>query len=137
MGTWGYGVFENDDASDFMYDFVESDPIEYMKNAFGKSSSEYLEVDEAHKILISAVVLDIAITGTEYSDFYYDECAPLIEKVKGLEVHALVPSALKALDRVLSDASELYELWEESDSFSDWNQVIMAIRTRLSELQAK
>lgn len=133
MGTWGYGVFENDDASDFMYDFVDSDPIEYIKNAFEKYSSDYLEVDEAHKILISAAVLDIAIKGTEYSDFHYDEYAPLIEKVKGLEVDVLVSPALKALDRVLNDTSELYELWQESGLFSEWHQVIMAIRTRLSE----
>ena len=134
MGTWGIGVFENDAASDFMYEFIKSDPVDYMRYAFKQSEADYLDYDGGIEILISAAVLDMAHIGTEYPDFDWDVYGPLVEKLKVIAVDALVPSAIEAVDRVLRDRSEICELWEESDSFENWYQVISSISSRLNDL---
>ena len=55
-----------------------------------------------------------------------------------VQAHAIQPSgdlilkANSALDAVLSDKSELRQLWEESESYSDWQASIDDLRRRLN-----
>ena len=50
-----------------------------------------------------------------------------------LDTSTLVPLAIKAIESVRSGptTSELFELWEESDSFAEWSGTISDLLTAL------
>jgi hypothetical protein len=57
----------------------------------------------------------------------------LAEWIQGKEavLKYLAPAALAAIQRVRSDASELRDLWQESDDFSAWSADLESISTAL------
>jgi hypothetical protein len=61
-----------------------------------------------------------------------------IDQNKTYNTASMIPVALQALDRVTLDAesSEIYDLWQESEHFDEWNVSIDQIRSYLQSLQA-
>lgn len=56
----------------------------------------------------------------------------MIESIKDLDVQSLKYKAVKALEAVLSDQSELKELWEDNEElYSSWREDKQAIKKRL------
>ena len=49
----------------------------------------------------------------------------------GLQTDRLLPLAHRVIDRIVGPDSELPELWEDSDSFSEWQASIEDLRSRL------
>ena len=113
MGTWGAGPFENDDASDWVYDLELVSDLSVCRNTFLLVITEdkYLEQDRgAHTIAAAEVIA--ALAGARRRN--------LPAGVEAwLAAHAIVPDAedhtlaLSAIGRVLAPDSELRALWGE------------------------
>lgn len=132
MGAWGHKSFENDDASDWVYDFEEGG-IGAVKDAFAgvlnTAADDYLEAPEASMALAAAEVVAAARDGdtSRLSE-------PAANAFRGhgdwTGIDDLVAAAGRAIDRILQ-ASELRELWEETDDYADWQADVAALKSRL------
>ncbi|MFF7436575.1 DUF4259 domain-containing protein [Streptomyces sp. NPDC008122] len=116
MGTWDIGPFDNDTAADFSYrvdEAPEEKRAEVLLATFREvtaTGEEYLDSDVAVEAVASAALVAAQCPGgapvtTSYAP--KDPLPPLPPELR--------PAAVEALDRILTEPSELLELWEESD----------------------
>ncbi|MNJ88923.1 hypothetical protein D3C87_64820 [compost metagenome] len=138
MGAWDTGIFDDDTAYDFS-DEIREDAVAFFKESFEYSiQSEYLEYDECHAVTVSAAYMDNLLNGTLYRTDNEDEedesNVNLFGKLqKDLRVEHLKPVAIKALKKVISEDSELNELWSENEElYPKWRNNIEELIQRLS-----
>ncbi|MEU5954366.1 DUF4259 domain-containing protein [Streptomyces sp. NPDC047525] len=126
MGTWDVGPFDNDTAADFcgaLDDASDGDRLGLVRAALSDAAGadEDLDADVAQTAVAAAALVAAQCPGGEPVDPVYGPEQPL----PGLL--SLRTSAHQALDRVLSDDSELLELWSESDG-EPWRRSVEALR---------
>lgn len=133
MGAWNYGVFDDDTAYDALIDLkASSDIIADMEKYFDEViQAEYVGYDEAHYALVSAAVIDSVINGSLYrcdEDDYF----AWISSQKCFDFSSLKHKAIKTIDAILSDRSELRELWEENEKlYGLWKEDKLSLQKRL------
>ena len=119
MDASGTGIFESDDAADWLDELCTSDGTDLLSEAF--SATGRLNVPDGTRILCAGAALAVAL-GHEIAG------APDLLKIwaAGLfddDVRALLPDARAALQRVSADDSELKDLWQKGDAgYADWEQ---------------
>lgn len=133
MGAWNYGVFDDDIAYDALDDLRESlEIITDMEKYFDVViEAEYVEYDEGCYALVSAAVIDSVFNEKQYrcDDEDYFEW---VKALKSFDFTPLKQKAIAAIDAVLSDSSEIKELWEENkELYSEWREDKISIRERL------
>lgn len=124
MGAWGTGIFDNDDASDWLDELCTSDGTDLLADAFAATKAGDLDAGDGARILCAAAALVVAL-GREVTD------APDLLKIwaAGLfedDIRALLPEAEAAVHEVLAEGSELKELWEGSD-YAQWEAKAQAL----------
>ena len=134
MGAWGTGLFENDDALDFAGDVVERGGLALVENVLEElldMSDEYIEAPDAEQVLVAAEIV-AALAGRPAAE-YPDELAEWLDELDAVPDAALVDTARRAVQRVLTPPSELLELWEEAgeDDYAEWRVGVEAIAARL------
>ncbi|MGW0120664.1 DUF4259 domain-containing protein [Streptomyces sp. NPDC003327] len=132
MGTWDIGPFDSDTAADFSYT-VDAAPAEkkadVLRRAFHEvtaTGGDYLDADVAVEAVASAALVAAQCPGGEPVTPSYGPKEPLPPLPAELR-----PAAVEALDRVLTEPSELLELWEESDG-ERWKAGIRRLRAVLA-----
>ena len=114
MGAWGNGIFENDDAADWVGDLEEGGDASFLRSTLaavaGASSSAYVDAGEASCALAAAEVV-AACAGPPAGDLP-EEVTAWIEDHPNAVTPELVEQARAAVTRVLA-GSELLELWSE------------------------
>lgn len=133
MGAWDFAVFDDDTAYDVLDDLKESsDIIKDMEKYFDDViEADYVEYEEGYYALVSAAVLDSVVNDTQYrcNDEDYFEW---IKSLKKIDLTSLQSKAIKAIDVIISDKSELKELWEENEElYSSWREDKRSIQKRL------
>ena len=133
MGEWDFAVFDDDTAYDVLDDLKESsDIIKDMEKYFDDViEADYVEYEEGYYALVSAAVLDSVVNDTQYrcDDEDYFEW---IKSLKKIDLTSLQSKAIKAIDVIISDKSELKELWEENEElYSSWREDKRSIQKRL------
>ncbi len=135
MGAWGHRIFDDDTAYDYVDEIDNSDnPKEIFKKAFKTAvDSEYLEYDACHAVTVSASYIDSILNGTRPRVNAEDEnYFQFIENNKNLDVVDLKTDAVKALEKVISDNSELNELWTDNEElYPQWKGNIEDLIMRL------
>jgi hypothetical protein len=134
MGAWGTGLFENDDALDFAGDVVERGGLALVENVLVEildMGDEYIEAPEAEQALVAAEIV-AALAGRPAAE-YPDELAEWLDELEAVPDDALVDTARRTVQRVLTPPSELLELWEEAgeDDYAEWRVGVEAIAARL------
>ncbi|MCW3127051.1 MAG: hypothetical protein JWO03_2709 [Bacteroidetes bacterium] len=132
MGAWDSGIFDDDSAWDFLDTVGGSDaPQEIFKTAFGTAiNADYLEYDDCHAVTVSAACIDNMVNGTQYAD---QEVVNTFGEKHDISVSDLKVDAVKALHIVLSDKSELNDLWAENEEdYPAWKQNIEDLILRLT-----
>ena len=138
MGAWGHGSFENDTALDWVSELTERRGFFVFKKAGGFSVLEKalevvpdtpLDADAGSEALAAAEVI-AALMG-KGRDCLPKELAEWVSNAQPVDVEPLRTKALKALDAVLSEDSELRELWEESEDFEAWKSDVEGLRSLL------
>ncbi|NEA59777.1 DUF4259 domain-containing protein [Streptomyces sp. SID13666] len=114
MGTWDIGPFDNDTAADFIGDLDEAAAGEREGVVRGTLTDVidtvgYLEAPESERAAAAAALVAAQCPGGEPSDPIYgpEEPLPDLTGPRGL--------ALQAPERVMTEPSELMDLWTESD----------------------
>ncbi len=131
MGAWGINNFENDDALDWVGEFCDEPSEETLKNVFvsvNEIGDEYLESPEASSALVAAEIVG-ALKNHPSADLPEN----VRQCIKALDFNLsdeMVSDAIKAVERVKSE-SELKELWEETEDFSQWNEIVDNLIDRL------
>ncbi|MEV7394149.1 MULTISPECIES: DUF4259 domain-containing protein [unclassified Streptomyces] len=114
MGTWDVGPFDNDTAADFGGDLDEAAAGEregIVRAAFVCviDTADYLEAPASDVAVAAAALVAAQCPGGEPADPVYGPKEPLPD------LTGLRELALRALDRVMTEPSELLELWDEPD----------------------
>jgi hypothetical protein len=129
MGAWGCGNWENDDAGDWVYKLEESTGTDVVKQTLSKitAQADYLESPDCCEALAAAEVV-AALKGAPGKDLP-EEVQKWVSRNKFSP--ELLTLAVQAVTRIKSD-SELKELWEESESTSDWLKAVNDLEARLA-----
>jgi hypothetical protein len=135
MGAWDAGPFDNDDASDWAYEFEGVDAaagraIVLDALDLGPPGDDIEEPDAANAVAAVAVVSWMR-DGTLIPDSPYGEdAAKWVRSEQPAVDDQLLEAALSALARVQSEDSELAALWAESDDGA-WQDSLAELEARL------
>ena len=134
MGCWAINSFGNDDAADWLAELEERPDVAMVEDAPARvlnAGRDYLEAPDATRALAAVEVVAAAIghAGNAVQD--RDALRQWMAKVKPQPSLRLIDDALRVLERILSPASELDDLWRETDEYGEWRQDVEALRNRL------
>jgi hypothetical protein len=130
MGAWGVGTFENDDASDWVYQLEEAGDLDLVQVTLAAAADPeaYLEAPTCSMALAAAEVV-AALAGQPAPDLP-EEIRTWVGEHRLRVPPELRTLSVKALDRVAAD-SELKELWAESEERGAWVDRLQELRERL------
>ena len=133
-GAWAVGVFDNDDALDFVWEVQEGNPPLPLSSPFNQAhySDGYIDADLGARILAAAEAY-AALNGKPSPDLPPDFAKWLAKQQWGHD-RKLVGTAVNAVRMVLDvESSELAQLWQESpEDFDAW---VKGVEDLLSRLQ--
>ena len=132
MGAWGMGIFDDDTSCDIIDEVMEGDVNELFEKVSEYKESEYLEYEECHEVLVSGAILDAKLNGTKYQDAV-DGFDSWVSSQDINIPNSLQENIVASLKLVLSENSEINELWEENeDDYPTWKGNVESIITGLS-----
>ena len=132
MGAWSVGIFDNDDAADWLIELTGAKESEALRDAIDAvvTASDYLEAPEGSRLLCACEV--IVALGGEPSTNLPDEVRLWVKNHETLDTTVLIPDALQGIDRVLGENSELNQLWQEDESdYPVWRETVLSIKNRM------
>lgn len=133
MATWGTKTFEDDTATDWVAELVDAEESREVLLA-GVTLPEDEELDyDSGVIALAACEVIIALIDEprkglpeELKDWLADnECDDITD---------LPETALPAIDRVLSEESELYTTWQSADDYDEWREGVDEMREIMEQL---
>ena len=133
MGAWGTGNFDNDTALDWVFELEEVNDLSLIEKTIDAVfDDDYIDSDIGCEALI-AIEAIARLIGNFGKDNSYAEDLNSWVKSHNLDVNnELIVRGKKALDLIVSEKSELYELWEETEDFDTWKNEIDDLRARLN-----
>jgi hypothetical protein len=132
MGAWGCGVFENDEALDFVNELTSTPKLDVVRKVLDQANqggSHVLDVDIASRVLVAVEVV-AAISGhpgeqpEELADWLRESKTKKITPEFRIEAQS---AAIKVLNK-----SELRELWNQSPDFEAWRSSVRDLVERLA-----
>ena len=131
MGTWSHEPFGNDSAADWAFALKGQQDFSAVEAALRQvvDNEGYLDADMAVEAIAAAEILAKANGRGTQSDAYTEPVEEWLESIEVPPPAELYVLARRALVRVLEPESELRELWEESDDFSQWEESVAALQS--------
>ena len=129
MGAWGTGAFDNDDALDWIGE-LEDGGITAIESALDEAirSSDLYAPTDVEAIAAAEIV---AAANRRPLPGLTDEIAALVAHVAPSVTPDHTARARTAVERVLN-ASELAELWAETDDADEWRGLVEDLIKRLT-----
>jgi hypothetical protein len=129
-GAWGTGSFENDTASDWVYEIENTRGSEVLLSAIREVfKTDYKDADVCTNAIAAAEVIASIKDGD--SNNLPESLVKWVASNKSIYEPEMAKFALKALEACKSTAnSELAQLWSEGDS-SGWDAQINKLELRL------
>lgn len=135
MGTWAVDAFGNDYAQDWAQDLHETSNLDAVADTLNTALDTAGELDApfaAEALVAIEVLARLQGKGGPRTD----DSASVDEWVEARKPKAkpradLAEKAVRALDRILSEESELRALWEESEHYEAWRASVEDLRARL------
>lgn len=118
MGAWGVLAFDNDTACDWGDDLEDAEdltPVETAFEAVEDAGEEYLDQDLACEALAAAEVLARLGGRRGYGNAYTETVDAWVKAHPQQVSKVLTERALKVIERIDGEASELAELWDEAN----------------------
>lgn len=131
MGAWSAQSFGNDDASDFACEVADSSDMGVVERALDvviENGDAYLEAPEASRAIAAAEVIARLQGNWGTRDSHSGPVDRWVESAKLVPSADIATKARRALDRVLSQPSELMDLWDGS---TDWLAAVDDLRNRV------
>jgi hypothetical protein len=134
VGTWGAGVFENDETMDFLWE-VEEGGVDALREALDQviDSAGRPESWAESTAVAAAAIIAAAYDGR--SDLLPEEATAMLADLTGpiTDDQALRDRARYAVHLVLTGDSELLELWRSSGESDAAITAIAEVQSRLSD----
>jgi hypothetical protein len=134
MGAWGKGIYDNDDACDFVGEVVDSLDLSRIDAAVNEvlNASQYLEAPLAAQGLVAADV--VARLRGQWGDrnSYTGVIQQWAERAKVTASDELLVKARQVVHRVRTEPSELLELWSDDPDPETWHDTLDTLLQRLS-----
>jgi len=134
MGAWGTGIFDNDTACDWAYSLEESSDLSVVESAMDKVLAigpEYLEASDAEEALAAIEVIARLQGNFDEKNSYTETVDAWVGANKLMVSAELAKKALVVIDRILSEPSEILEIWNEGEDFNAWKGNLVALKTRV------
>ncbi|HJV03191.1 MAG TPA: DUF4259 domain-containing protein [Burkholderiaceae bacterium] len=135
MATWATHAFGNDYALDWAEDLQETRNMEAVENTLDTAlgnQGEVLEAPFAAEALVAIEVIarlqghwGLRDDDTEILDLWIAEHPQRARQ-------DLAEKAHRVIDRILSEQSELRQLWAETEHYDDWRAAVEELRGRVS-----
>lgn len=135
MGSWSHQPFGNDTAGDWAFGLIESQDLSYVEAALDKvleQGADYLEAPDAEEALAAIEVIAKLLGKGTQSDAYTEEVDAWVESSQHKPGGELLQKAQRVIERIMSDDSELLELWEESEDVTAWKATLSDLRAAVS-----
>ena len=132
MGAWGPDIFENDTASDWAYGLEGKDDLSLVVGTIQGvlDHQGYLDADDACAALAACEVVARCHGRFGQTDAYTETIDAWITRVRPKPTAELRDQAVRVVDRVLGENSELAELWQDAGS-DEWVACLGGLRERL------
>lgn len=133
MGTWGTGIYDNDDAADWSFEVAETG-LSVVESALDAAlESEYVEAPVGVYGLAAADVVARLVSNRGEDSPYCEGIVAWVAANPITPSPSLVAKARLAVQRVRGENSELRELWsDDAESLAEWLATIADIEQRLS-----
>ena len=135
MATWDIGPYGNDFAQDWAEDLHETSNLDAVENTLDTAldnGDDMLEAPYAAEALVAIEVIarlqghwGLRDDDTEILDLWIAE-HPQRARVD------LAEKAHRVIDRILSEQSELRQLWAETEHYDDWRAAVEELKGRVS-----
>jgi|EP01034_Spumella_vulgaris_P032378 hypothetical protein len=139
MGTWAVDAFGNDFALDWAQDLQESKDLFFIEdtlnNVLSPDSADYLEAPFAAEGLAAIEVLARLYGKPGEKDENTKDVDGWVEEVgkKATKRRTdLIEKSQRAIEHILSERSELRELWEDSEHYAEWRASVEELKKRIS-----
>ncbi len=139
MGTWGTGYFEDDSALDFIADVEDSNNPKLKIKAALKAvlEADYIDSDDATAAIVAGTYIDSQVNGTKFGTTDREdplEVDTFSAKNPSVSLADLKADAVVALKKIITDNSELHELWmENEEDYPEWKAGVEKLISRLSK----
>ena len=134
MGTWALDAFGNDYAMDWAQDLQEYKTLELVETTLDNvidSTEEELEAPFAAEALAALEVIARLQGRPGAPDPATEEVDEWVAACKKKITPPLLDKARLAFERIVSESSELRQLWQESEHFEEWQAEVAALRLRV------
>ncbi|MDP7019955.1 MAG: DUF4259 domain-containing protein [Pirellulaceae bacterium] len=135
MGAWDVDTFDNDTAGDWACELqgvTDAAALQETFNMVLDIGDEYLDSDEACMGLAACEVIARLKGNWGKRDAYTENVDKWVEAHPQTPSAELVAAALRVIDRVTREPSELLELWSEAEP-GDWLAAVADLRKRVEE----
>lgn len=133
MGTWSHESFGNDTACDWAYELEGITDLSVIESTIDRvleSKDEYLEAPDAEEAIAAIEVIAKLLGNGTQSDSYTERADAWVKENNLRPSAELIQKAKNALSKILSENSELAELWEESE---EWKSKISKLLAAISK----
>ena len=134
MATWALDAFGNDYAMDWAQDLQEYKTLELVETTLDNvidSTEQELEAPYAAEALAALEVIARLLGKPGEKDPSTEEVDEWVSSCKKKVTPQLLDKARLAFERIVSESSELRQLWQESEHFEDWQADVAALRLRV------
>ena len=136
MGTWATDAFGNDYAMDWAQDLHEYKTLELVETTLDNvidSQEAELEAPFAAEALAALEVIARLLGQPDEGadDPATAEVDEWVAACKKKVTPPLLEKARLAFERIMAESSELRQLWQDSEHFTDWQADVAALRARV------
>ena len=139
MATWALDAFGNDYAMDWAQDLQEYKTLELVETTLDNvidSTEAELEAPFAAEALAALDVIARLQGRPGAPDPPTAEVDEWVAACRKKVTPQILDKARLAFERILSDASELRQLWQESEHGDEWQAEVAALRLRVLGAQS-
>jgi hypothetical protein len=136
MGAWATDSFSNDDAADWFGDLEtqgDFSTVEAALDAVIDCGEDYLEAPDGAVGLAAAEVVAAAFGKAGDAAKKHEGLVSWLAGLNAPPSPDLVGKAIATVDRIVTEPSELMELWEDSDDYEAWQADVTDLRARLAD----
>ena len=134
MGTWSHEPFGNDTAGDWSDGLTDCKDVSYIEAALDAvlNEADYLDSDiGAEAVAAIEVIAKMLGKGTQ-ADAYTESADIWVAAMTVAPSSDLLAKAVRAIDRITGDNSELSELWSDGDDSDGWSATLATLREVMS-----
>ena len=132
-GAWDHTTFGNDDACDWGADLQSTDDLSLIEETLDTAinGGDYLDASMASAAIAAAEVVARLQARSGVRNAHTKTIDAWVAAHPIATPTPLAQQAHAAIDRILTQPSELLDLWEESDDFDLWKNSLAELKSRI------